>query len=581
MKWLHWAAVGGLSCAACGGAGDLGRPVAVFPSQADLNGVASGGAVTPKGASGMADVDSWQMQAPEAEQPQYPSDTTWDKLLISAVQAHNNSVSLSAQLRCAAQEAARFYTVNGGMPDDGLREHLLLRCGSSLAGHSFTYITEQVPDSVPLSQLETSGRASVQKMLDERFSNLNGELGLGAARGQGRYAVVVFSGVPHAVLQNFSPVVQGDSVTLTGELKSRAQYIVALATQGAYGVTRCDVDPIQHLPAFRVTCPLAAGDSATRIELATKQDGRVLLEAAAQVEVRHDDQAELQYNAAAYGANKTVASSEEFRSTLLADLNRVRVAAGLRQFALEPRQSITDDRMAPYLYQTMNGGDQQQLATITLGLLAGWDVNGLIRDGGIFCSSVNTSRNPSRWLTQALDSPLGRWVLLEPSMSRIGVGASELTPAGEMAVVTTYSFFESSDHGADESAVVAELDRQRRAHGVAPVRRVPSDTSMQRALRQVNGNALTSLAALDNVIHETVAARSHEASGYVVETTDVKYLKFDPLLLTASTLDVEVGVTHYRAPGAAWGQYVVLFVVVDHGAATRMAKRTSKTQSTL
>ncbi len=374
---------------------------------------------------------------------------------------------------------------------------------------------------------------------------------------------------------------QGDSVTLTGELKSQAQYIVALATQGAYGVTRCDVDPIQHLPAFRVTCPLAAGDPATRIELATKQDGRVLLEAAAQVEVRHDDQAELQYNAAAYGANKTVASSDEFRSTLLADLNRVRAAAGLRQFALEPRQSITDDRMAPYLYQTMNGGDQQQLATITLGLLAGWDVNGLIRDGGIFCSSVNTSRNPSRWLTQALDSPLGRWVLLEPSMSRIGVGASELTPTGEMAVVTTYSFFESTDHGADESAVVAELDRQRRAHGVAPVRRVPSDTSMQRALRQVNGNALTSLAALDNVIHETVAARSHEASGYVVETTDVKYLKFDPLLLTASTLDVEVGVTHYRAPGAAWGQYVVLFVVVDHGAATRMAKRTSKTPSTL
>jgi hypothetical protein len=201
MKRLHWVAVCGWLCAACGGgAGELGKPVAVFPSQADLNGVASSGPVTPKGASGMADVDSWQMQAPEAQQAQYPTDTTWDKLVVSAAQAHKSSVVLSAQLRCAAQEAARFYTVNGGMPDDGVREHLLLRCGSSLAGHSFTYTTEQVPDSVPLAQIEASGQPSVQKILDQRFADPHGEFGLGAARGKGRYAVVAFSGVPRAVL---------------------------------------------------------------------------------------------------------------------------------------------------------------------------------------------------------------------------------------------------------------------------------------------------------------------------------------------------------------------------------------------
>jgi hypothetical protein len=96
---------------------------------------------------------------------------------------------------------------------------------------------------------------------------------------------------------------------------------------------------------------------------------------------------------------------------------------------------------------------------------------------------------------------------------------------------------------------------------------------MQRALRQINTNAISSSEALDSVIAETVAARSHDASGYLVETTDPKQLKFDPMFLTSSTLDLELGVTHYRAPGAAWGQYVILFVVVDHGAATRMAKQ--------
>jgi hypothetical protein len=292
------------------------------------------------------------MQAPAPQAAQYPNETTWDKLVVTTALVHGNGIALSPQLRCAAEEAARFYTVNSGMPDDGLREHLLLRCGSTLPAHSFSYVIEQVPDNVPLAQLEAAAQANVQKMLDQRFIQPRGEFGLGAARGNGRYAVVAFSGTPRATLSDFSPVVQGDSVSLSGQLLAPAQYVLALATQGPYGVARCEVDPLQRLPAFRITCPISATDPATRIEITTKQEGRVLLEAAAQVEVRHDEQAQLDYNAAAYGANKPVANSTQFRNQLLADLNQVRTAAGVRPFALESRQSVTDDRLAPYLYQT-------------------------------------------------------------------------------------------------------------------------------------------------------------------------------------------------------------------------------------
>jgi len=578
MKWAVWTIVGSLSCAACGGGG-VGKPIAQFPSQADLESVASGTPGTPKGAAGMADVDTWQMQPTAPQSAQYPNENNWDKLALATAEAHGSSVKLSAELRCAALEAARFYTVNAGMPDDGLREHLLLRCGSTLPSHSFAYVTLKAADNVSAAEIENSMRNDVQKMLDSRFREPHGELGLGAARGAGRYAVVQISGNPRAILHDFSPIVPGSSVTLSGELRAPAEYIVALATKGAYGVARCEADPLQRLPAFRITCPIADGDPATRIEIATKEQGRVLLEGAAALEVRHDEQAELQYNAGAYGDNQTVANSDQFRKALIADLNQVRKTAGLQPFVLESRQSITNDKMAPFLYQTMFNGDDQQGTTITLGLLAGWDVHGLIRDGGIFCSSVNSVRNPSRWLTQALNSPLGRWVLLEPSMSRIGVGASELTPAGEMALVTTYSFFETNDHAADEATVIAELDRERQARGLSPVHRVASDSAMQKALRQINTNATTSSEALDNVMKETVALRNQGVSGYLVETTDVRQMKFDPSYLTASTLDLEVGVTHYRAPGAAWGQYAVLFVVVNHGAQTREAKRVSKPSS--
>jgi predicted PilT family ATPase len=107
---------------------------------------------------------------------------------------------------------------------------------------------------------------------------------------------------------------------------------------------------------------------------------------------------------------------------------------------------------------------------------------------------------------------------------------------------------------------------------VAPAVRTASDGSIQKALRQINQQAESTLVAMDNVIQETAQARAHETFGYTVETTDVKQLKFDSILTQSSSLNVEVGVTHYRAPGAAWGQYVVLFVVLDHGAPTREAK---------
>lgn len=574
MKWVVYAVLGGASCVACGGAGEVGKPIAQFPSQADLNGLAASQPAALKSEAGMANVDSWDMQAPVAA-PQYPTETTWDRLVTDTGRSRGGRVVLSPALRCAAQEAARFYTVNSGMPDDGLREHLLLRCGATLPAHGFTYMSQDVPDNVPDAQLESAVRASVQKVVDKGLAIAGSEFGLGAARGHGRYAVVAFSGLERARIAPFSPVVQGDSVTLSGELKGPAAYIVALATQGPYGVAHCEIDPMSRLPRFKVTCPVAADDATTRIEVATKEDGRVLMEPVVELEVRHDDQAELQYKAASYGSNKAVANSAEFRRELLADLNQVRNAAGLQPFALEAQESQTEDRLAPVLFQSLHSNDEQQQATITLGLLAGWDVHGgLIRDGGFFESAVNTSRNPSRWLTQALASPLGRWVLLEPSMSRIGIGASELTPAGEMAIVTTYSFFGSNDHHAEEDAVLAELDRQRRAHGVQPVKRRQNDAAMQHALRDVNTNAVTSLTGLHNVMQAAVSP-GRSVSGYLLETTDVKLLKFDPMFLDASTLEVEVGVTHYRAPGAAWGQYAILFVVTNHGARTSTAKRTN------
>ena len=580
MLRLGWALLGGWLCMACvggaGGSNELGKPVSVFPSRADLESVA--GKLAPasdQSMPGLVDADSWQTDVPPVAQAQYPEENSWDSLLIEAARGHGNPVVLSPELRCAAQEAARFYTVHGGMPDDGLRDHLLLRCGSSLAAHGFSYLAQAIPDTVPTAQLEAHARTPLLQHLEERMKGASGQLALGVARGNGRFAAVVISGTPRVTLRRFSPIITGSSATLEGELKDSAQFLTALVNQGLYGVAFCEVDPLVRLPAFRVTCPIAAQDQSARIELATKQPSRVLFEPVGQVEVRREG-SNPQYNAAAYGENSAVANPAQFRAALLSALNQVRVAANLRPFVLENQQSVTDERLAPYLYQSFHEGNDPQLRTITLGLLAGWDVKGLIRNGGVFFRTLNTTRNPSRWLTQALDSPLGRWVLLEPTASGIGIGAIELKPVGEMALVTTYAFFDHVDHRADEVAVLNELNRLRKAHGAAPLTRVVGDAALTQALAQVSASSLNSTTAMNNVLAQAAESTGKDVRGYVVETNDIKLMQWDPLLVASSTLDVEVGVTHYRAPGAAWGQYVVLFVIINHGSPVREAKRVSE-----
>jgi hypothetical protein len=566
----------GVGCAGgASGGGELGKPIAQFPSRSDLESVARTPSPVTKQVEGLADAESWQTETPPVAQAKYPEETVWDKLLIEAARGHGNPLVLAPELRCAAQEAARFYTVHGGMPDDGLREHLLLRCGSSLDSHGFSYLVNPVPDNVPAAQLEAAARMPLLKHLDERMKGQSGQMALGVARGHGRFAAVVLTGLPRVALRGFSPVITGSSVTLEGELKGPAEYLVGFVNQGRYGVAYCEGDSRLQLPAFRIRCPVAAEDQSARIELSTKQAGRVLFNAVAQVEVRREG-SNPEYNAAAYGANETVANSAQFRTLLLADLNKVRLAAKLPPFVLETQQSITDERLAPHLYQSSRDGDERQLSTIALGLLAGWDVKGMIRNGGVFFRTINATRNPSRWLTQALDSPLGRWVLLEPAMSRIGIGATDLQPSGAMAIVTTYAFFDHVDHRADEETVLAELDRLRKAHGAAPLRRVVGDPALARALEQIGASNLSSAAALNVVLQQAAESMGRSVQGYVVETTDVKQMQWDPTLVESSTLDVEVGVTHYRAPGAAWGQYVVLFVVVNHGNPVREAKHQTR-----
>jgi hypothetical protein len=73
------------------------------------------------------------------------------------------------------------------------------------------------------------------------------------------------------------------------------------------------------------------------------------------------------------------------------------------------------------------------------------------------------------------------------------------------------------------------------------------------------------MAALDATMQLAVDRTGQGVQGYVLETNDVDHADVPAQLLRGGPLHIVVGVTHHRVEGAAWGQYVVLVVVLGGG----------------
>ncbi len=62
----------------------------------------------------------------------------------------------------------------------------------------------------------------------------------------------------------------------------------------------------------------------------------------------------------------------------------------------------------------------------------------------------------------------------------------------------------------------------------------------------------------------SIAASSGVSTfGYVLEASDLENVEIPDVLLKTGTLPLMLSVTHHRAPGAAWGQYVIFALLVN------------------
>lgn len=561
----------GMSTMACGGASqnyEASRPAAVFPTRAELSAIPEKKVTEQAFDLDNVQVESWTYDgAPSAlADGPYEDNSPWAPVLADLVRtAPPGRLRLSTPLRCAAEQTARFHLKHRKLPSLSWRRFTVARCGSAAPFAGAEAWTLDLPDGVDEAQLVQSFRREAAPALLKVFSRLphRAALGLAAVR-EGKRLAVGFVVAPDPVVLDAGSF-RADArrrVTVRGRLMGEsAEAILGWVNRGKYGVAECVSNRNVQPPLFSISCEMAEGDKWAFIDVLARPKGRALATNVATLLVPAEGESlPSDYTPPRITAQTApVRTADEFRRVLAERLNAVRAAGGLAPLRVSAEQSRTSERLAGIMVGPTRADRDAAADRAAIGLLAGWDVRGLIRDGSLFVGAVPGARDAAAWLEFAIEHPIGRSTLLAPQSRVVAIGpalADSVEAVG--AVVTTYALFEGNDHRAEADRVVAGLTEARIERGLpAPVRlvNVPHLADQLEAVRAEKK-------APGAVLHETLeymAARlaSGHIQGFVFETLDVDRLELPKELFAPGPMRVAVEVTHHRAPGAAWGQYVV------------------------
>jgi hypothetical protein len=546
-------------------------PAIVFPSRAAIAQIPARAPAAEIFGSKDVAVDDWSVESPPlpSDGP-YDDPSPWGALLRDLTKTRSESVSLSPAMRCAATEIGRFHLANHALPVERLRRFILARCGGDTP-HLGTFVWfADVPSGVGDEQMIGRARDAFARAMEEPLSHGHHLVGLAAVRDAKHAAVVLAMGEDEARLEATSRQVDASRrVTLRGVARGEYAHITALVNRGDFEVSHCASDPTVAAPRFSLSCDLAAADAFDWVEVLGQKRGRVTFRPLADVLVYEGDASAVRYKVKSHGAPAPVTSAPELATHLLARINDVRKAAKLSPVALAPKQSAENERLAGTLLDAAMGADDDSADRAAIGLLAGWDVEGgTIKDGHFFAGAVAPTHDAMTWLEWAIEQPVGRLTLLDPAARVIAIGPASLEGvSGVGAAVTTYALFESADHAADEALFFRRVAEARAARGLPAPRRIAAPDEMRELTARVLRDETTPRGALQAMLRTMSGERGVRMLGYVLETNNLASVEVPDVFSRAGPLSMALTVTHHRALGAAWGQYVI-FTLLPGGATT-------------
>lgn len=528
---------------------DVSAPVIAFPTVAEIQHLVATAPPPALVADDSVRPTEWALGPAELTESG-PADS------IAAAVAEGRDATTSAPARCAARELAHFVAVHGGVPDLRTRLDMAAFCGMATTGVALAarpFRGRGHSDAELVEEVGAGLAADLTRGLGDTTSAV--DIGAAVFQEDGVGAVAAFAGLSAVRLDGGNPAPAADgTVSFSGMRLTAGSVLAAITNVGPYGAAVCTVST--EASRFLVTCPSDPADALARIDLvATEHDG-VLLMPVGSIFAMRDRAATLEVGVGT--VSPTPVSAETFAVTVAPILDARRAAAGLSPLTHAVLQSATNRELVPFVLN----GDRDARALASLAAIAGYSVDGLIRQGRMTIAAEVGTNDATRWLDRVLALPVGRWSLLAPEARSVAFGAV-VDGTSLAALATTYAFFEASP-GADADHVMDLITSARGARSLAPATRVMDLPGMDEALGRLGRGERTLAGALDDVMR-AISATGHSVRGWVVATSDLDITPFaDEVVAAWDPPRVGIGVVAYRAEGGAWGQYGVLVVqIVD------------------
>jgi hypothetical protein len=548
----------------------------IFPSRDTLAKIAAAPAPARLSDETTKDLPTWQLTGPlpdavDRVSPQ--DDSAWGKLFSEAVAARGGEVLATEAMRCVARENAAFALANDAQPAEMLSRFIAARCGATtgLGGSALQFITgdERMPDD----RLFTQFRDRIRAMMDKTLKQGGGRLEAGFAYlRKGGKAVIGVAVAPQTVRLDRTPLVPGadGKVVLSGELLGSATRLRALVNRGRFAYAECAADPTVQLPRFRISCETSREDEMAWISVSALPPGRVLGSTVLEMLAWPSGAPANAYAKLARGGADSAAGGAE---SVLAEINLVRREAALKELRLADAESRTAAQVAPHYFGAFDAQRAEIADQVALGLLAGWEVDGMVRHGHFVSTWVNNAASWAEVVRAAISRPQGRETLLDPQAERIAIGPVAAQRAYG-ALFSTYALFDGYRHDNDARTLGARLAALRSARGLGQPRMATElNAEAGRAAAEVQAGRRTAAEALDLLLHRISESLGRGVRAWAAETTSIEQMKIPDELVGLPAMTFGIGVAHHRQEGQPWGRFVVFIVVLDEGVGGGMTAR--------
>ncbi len=477
---------------------------------------------------------------------------------------------MTEAMRCAAREEGHFLLQNDlEFPATNIKDFIRRRCGSNSAGISTHYFTleKTSPEEVPYSSVRENGVSDLQKTVKEMLKNIpTAEVGAWYGQTDEKILIAISAGrrkvAINSIRQDPKP---GDPVVLEGRVLTEANGVVGLITSGKFDYERCVADETVELPDFKVTCPItSSGPAIFQLAIGRKESlvTTTIFDQAVYPGVARPA-LPARYETSEYLSTiqqTEVAADASEKERILTYINALRAAAELEPVVLAPAQSSTNDALAPHFFEASGEGDDKLINEITMGLKAGWDIDGEIIDS-TFISRQAASDDLEGLIARSIENPSGRTVLLSADADQVAIG---LTRDGDYvgAIVSAYEFLTPQSHDTMVAKVWRTLDKERRLLGKPRFKRSRKlGKSTARLADRIKLGKMTPEKASSRLAEETVTAYNDSVRYFYGETPDLTRLPFSPELFNARSAELVVMVAPFKPEGYPHMLYSVTVVI--------------------